>query len=229
MEPPMSLLMTRLLLLLAALLTGCSTYEVVPPHPDDAAYAPPAALAEQPSVRGEDGGLYRADYTLSLLQDRRAYRVGDILTIVLDERTQSSKKADTSMGKNSNMSIGVPQVGNATFSGWQASANGKRDFNGSSSTTQQNALTGAITVMVTRVFPNGALQVRGEKWIRLNQGDEYIRLNGFVRVDDIDATNRISSQRVADARITYAGRGALADTNQAGWLTRFFNSAFAPF
>jgi flagellar L-ring protein precursor FlgH len=217
------------LITLLALLGGCATYEVVPPHPDDAAYAPPAALVNPPASPARDGGLFRPDYTLSLVQDRRAYRVGDILTVVLDERTQSSKKADTSFGKDSSISIGVPQVGNATFSGLQADVSGGRDFKGSSATTQQNALTGAITVMVTRVFANGALQVRGEKWIRLNQGDEYLRLNGFVRVDDIDAGNRISSQRIADARITYAGRGALADANQAGWLTRFFNSALAPF
>lgn len=219
----------RLLLVFTALLGGCSTYEVVPPHPDDAAYAPPEALANPPAVSGQDGGLFRPDYTLSLTQDRRAYRVGDMLTVVLDERTQSSKKADTSFDKNSSINLGVPKVGNATFSGLQAGVNGQRDFKGSSATTQQNALTGAITVMVTRVFNNGALQVRGEKWIRLNQGDEYLRLNGFVRVDDIDAGNRISSQRIADARITYAGRGALAEANQAGWLTRFFNSALAPF
>jgi flagellar L-ring protein precursor FlgH len=77
-------------------------------------------------------------------------------------------------------------------------------------------------------MPNGILRVRGEKWLRLNQGDEYIRLNGLVRVDDIDGTNRVSSQRLADARITYSGRGALADSNSAGWLTRFFNSPFFP-
>jgi len=225
----MPLPLTRLLMVLAVLLSGCATYEVVPPHPDDAAYAPPAALANPPIAESQDGGLFRPDYTLSLLQDRRAYRVGDILTVVLDERTQSSKKADTSFDKNSSINIGVPKVGNSTFTGVQADVSGGRDFKGTSATTQQNALTGAITVMVMRVFPNGALQVRGEKWIRLNQGDEYLRLNGFVRVDDIDASNRISSQRIADARITYAGRGALADANQAGWLTRFFNSTLAPF
>ena len=81
---------------------------------------------------------------------------------------------------------------------------------------------------VAEVLPNGVLLIRGEKWIRLNQGDEYVRLGGMVRVEDIDQANRLSSQRIADARITYAGRGALADSNQAGWLTRFFNSAIAP-
>jgi len=63
----------------------------------------------------------------------------------------------------------------------------------------------------------------------LNQGEEFLRVSGFVRAEDIDAENRISSQRVANARIAYSGRGSLADSNQAGWLTRFFNSPWMPF
>ena len=88
---------------------------------------------------------------------------------------------------------------------------------------------GAITVTVHEVLPNGVLRISGEKWLRLNQGDEFIRLTGIVRVDDISRSNQVSSQRIADARITYAGRGALADSNAAGWLTQFFNSPWIPF
>ena len=74
------------------------------------------------------------------------------------------------------------------------------------------------------VAANGALTIRGEKWIKLNQGDEYIRLPGVVRPEDLDVTNRISSQRIADARITYAGKGTLADGAEPGWLTKLFSS-----
>jgi flagellar L-ring protein precursor FlgH len=77
---------------------------------------------------------------------------------------------------------------------------------------------------VTEVLPNGALTIRGEKWIQLNQGDEYIRLQGIVRAEDIDVTNRISSQRIADARITYAGKGGLADAAEPGWISTLFSS-----
>lgn len=76
---------------------------------------------------------------------------------------------------------------------------------------------------------NGILRIKGEKWLRLNQGDEYIRLRGLVRVDDIDESNRVSSQRIANAQITYAGRGSLAEANQPGWLSRFFQSPLFPF
>ncbi len=81
---------------------------------------------------------------------------------------------------------------------------------------------------VHAVQPNGILEIRGEKWLTLNQGDEYIRLSGLVRADDIQNDNSVSSQRIADARISYAGRGALSDANAAGWLTRLFNHPLFP-
>lgn len=81
---------------------------------------------------------------------------------------------------------------------------------------------------VHQVLPNGTLLIKGEKALRLNQGDEYIRLVGLVRMDDINRANQVSSQNVANARISYAGRGVLSDSNSAGWLTRFFTSPLFP-
>ena len=81
---------------------------------------------------------------------------------------------------------------------------------------------------VYKVLPNGVLAIRGEKWLTLNQGDEYMRVTGLVRADDIERDNSISSQRIANARISYAGRGALSDANAAGWLVRFFNHPLFP-
>jgi len=83
-------------------------------------------------------------------------------------------------------------------------------------------------VAVHKILANGVLVVRGEKWLTLNQGDEYMRVTGLVRTDDIERDNTISSQRIANARISYAGRGALSDSNSAGWLTRIFNHPLFP-
>lgn len=222
--------MLRALIVLTLLLAGCSTYELRAPEPGEDEWkpaTPPTAPAS--ASRGDDGSLYRRDYMFTLFQDRRAYRVGDILTVMLEEKTQSSKKAGTTTDKANSTSIAAPTIGNKTINDWAASLSAGNSFDGSGSASQQNALTGAITVTVAEVLPNGVLRIKGEKWIRLNQGDEYLRLGGMVRVEDIDQSNRLSSQRIADARITYAGRGALADANQAGWLSRFFNSAISPF
>lgn len=212
---------------LLLLLTGCSTYEFVPPEPGEDKWAPTPARVEHESSR-RDGSAFSQSSMITLFQDRRAYRVGDILTVMLEERTQSSKKADTSLDKSSSIDIPVPIVGRTARTNLTAVGAAERDFKGSASTSQQNTLSGYITVTVAEVLPNDVLLVRGEKWIRLNQGDEYVRLQGLVRIDDIDGQNRVPSQRLADARITYAGRGALADTNQAGWLSRLFNSSWFP-
>ncbi|MGR5541221.1 flagellar basal body L-ring protein FlgH, partial [Vibrio campbellii] len=118
-------------------------------------------------------------------------------------------------------------TGSSARSG-SGSLSGDRDFNGGSASSQRNSLSGSITVMVHEVLPNGVLRIKGEKWLRLNQGDEFIRLNGLVRVDDINNGNEISSQRVGDARITYSQSGILADANEAGWLTKLFVNPLFP-
>ena len=82
---------------------------------------------------------------------------------------------------------------------------------------------------VVDVLSNGNLVVQGEKWININQGEEYIRLRGIVRTSDSNADNTIASTRVANAQIQYSGSGVLNETNSMGWLARFFNGPWMPF
>ena len=178
--------------------------------------------------RGQSGGVFVQDTSWSLTSDSRAFRPGDVVTVALQEVTQASKTADTSFGKGSSVNVDPSVLLGKTIK-TTIGASAQRDFSGSSSSKQQNALQGAITVVVQEVLPNGLLRVKGEKSLFLNQGEEFVRLSGYIRSADIDAENRISSQRIANARIAYAGEGALADSNNAGWLVRFFNSAFMPF
>jgi flagellar L-ring protein precursor FlgH len=216
------------LLLFSLVLTGCVSHpDFVPPEPDAQEYAPPKLDYSLPEAK--NGSLYRHQFAMTLFRDRRAFRVGDILTVQLDEETESSKQADTQYGKNASVDFAAPDLGGNTLNGLGVGIAADRAFDGSSSSSQGNRLEGAITVTVHEVLPNGVLRVRGEKWLRLNQGDEFIRLTGIVRVDDVNRRNQVSSQRIGDARITYSGRGALADSNSAGWLTQFFNSPWMPF
>lgn len=177
------------------------------------------------------GSLYRAGYGMRLFEDPIASQVGDILTIVLTEKTDAKKKAATGMGKDSKnvASAGIVTDG-LSSKPWSAeldlSAN--RDFDGSGKSEQSNSLKGSISVVVSEVLPNGNLVVGGEKWITLNQGNEYIRISGIVRPQDIQPGNTVSSLQVADARITYGGTGAVADSNRPGWLARFFLGPIFP-
>ena len=215
-----------ILLSLALVLTGCQSFSQMLPDEDSSAFEPlPLDYSVPPT---SSGGLYRSGYGGSLYQDKRAVRVGDILTIVLDESTQSSKSAGTSFGKKSGVGIDAPTILGKAVPQLETKIGAGRDFSGTANSSQQNTLRGSIAVTVHKVLPNGTLFVKGEKALRLNQGDEFIRLAGLVRMDDIDRNTQVSSQSVANARISYAGRGVLNDSNSAGWLTRFFASPLFP-
>ena len=212
--------MRYLLATLAILaVTGCAS-SPHKPMPDDPYYAPvlPEERA-QPVV--PTGSLFQDAYADNLYSDIKARRLGDIITVT----TETSKESTAELGAPTMFGRDITVGGNPLSAG----INGTRDFNGDASSDQSNQLTGEITVTVIKVLPNGNLIVRGEKWMRINTGDEYIRLTGMIRPQDITAANQIPSTRVANARIEYSGTGSLAQVQEQGWLTRFFNSPIWPF
>jgi len=180
-----------------------------------------------------NGAIYQPGFGMSLYDDRKAHRVGDIITITLTERTAARKSAESEMSKNSSVELANPTLlGNVVGAkglDLGVSMSGSRSANGEAEANQSNSLTGSITVTVAEVLPNGILAVRGEKWITLNTGDELVRISGLVRSDDIGQDNTVLSTRVADARITYSGTGAFANSSQPGWLSQFFLSPLWPF
>ncbi|MBV2209577.1 MAG: flagellar basal body L-ring protein FlgH [Thermomonas sp.] len=188
---------------------------------------PVAALAS-----GDGGGsIYgaRSGRGMSLFQDNKASDVGDLLTIALVESTTATTQSKTAVNKKSGLDFGIPTLGGAAVPGLGASLEGGRTFAGDGNSAQSNKLVGQLTVRVVQDLGNGNLLVRGDKQIRLNQGDELVQIQGIVRRADITADNRVTSDRVADARIVYGGRGTLARSNAMGWLSRFFNSALYPY
>lgn len=215
------------LTLACLMLAGCSTMSepALPPLP------PAPAIVSAPATAG---AIYREGSGLALFQDVKAHQPGDVLTIVLSESTQAKSSASTSSSKDDSAALSVPTLFGAPFSvhgrevlGTTATA--KRKFDGSGDTAQSNQLTGDLTVTVVQRLANGNLVVQGEKQLRLNQADEIVRIQGTVRPEDIAADNTVPSSRVADARIVYTGRGALAGANKQGWLSRFFSSGWMPF
>jgi flagellar L-ring protein precursor FlgH len=209
-------------LLLALLAAGCSA--VVGERPGQ---FPPAAPVEPPAPPAESGAIYRPTTSIALFEDLKARRIGDTLTIRLAERTQASKSASTDATKETSVDTGNPIILGGTVTAndddilnneWETT----QEFDGSGSSSQSNRLDGNITVTVADVLPNGNLYVRGEKWLTLNQGEEYVQIAGIVRPADIGADNSVPSFKVADARITYSGNGVIPDANRPGVLARFF-------
>lgn len=214
--------------LLALSAAGCASFAAR----EEIAYAP--TLPIEPDIEAAaDGSLYNAATSRDLFGDPKARRVGDILTIALVEQTQANNKSSTTTSKNSRTDLSAPTLlgRQITLDGRPLTFNldGARDFEGEGETSQSNQLTGEITVTVAKRLSNGALVVRGEKWLHINQGRELVQIAGIVRPEDIGPDNTVASTRVADARIVYTGRGTLAESNAMGWLARFFNSKWMPF
>lgn len=216
--------MKRLAALVLIGLAGCS---VIPPKPPVDETALPDIDTRR--THGSAGGVFHPSASVNLVSDRRAVRAGDVLTVVLQESTQASKQANTRFDKNSGISAKPAVILGGSAMATEMGVDAKRNFAGSSSSTQQNALNGSITVVVHKVLPNGLLLIKGQKKLNINQDDEFITLSGYVRDADIEADNRVSSQRIANATISYTGKGSLNDANSAGWLTRLFASPWMPF
>lgn len=215
-----------------ALLSGCASIEQAKTLPDDPDFAPilPEVEAE-PIV--PTGSLFKPNYVNNIYSDATAHRVGDIISVILSESTQAQKNAKTELKKANKATLdpitgfGAASV-NFKNDAIQFGLNQNSDFKGDSKLNQGNSLSGNISVHVLRVLPNGNLMIRGEKWMTLNNGDEYIRLTGVIRAQDISSSNTIISSKVANARIQYSGTGSFAEVNKQGWLSRFFSSSWWP-
>jgi len=217
-------------LMMGVLLSACSTTHQAVSDPD---FAPVRPVSSQP-LPISDGAIYKAGFNVSLFEDIRAHRVGDVITIILQERTNARKSASTTTKKDSEIALAVPTVfgkgilhrGNPILS---ASVDASRSFAGEGDSQQSNSLTGRISVTVAEVLANGNLVVRGEKLLTLNQGSEHVRISGIIRIADVTPDNTVQSSQVANAKIIYGGQGVLAESNTKGWLQRVFDSSWWPF
>lgn len=220
-------------ILSAFLLSGCLV--TAPAQPDDPRFAPVMSTTDraQPPL---NGSLFSENRAIDLFGDTKAKRIGDIITVVLQERTSSSKSSNIGVVKDNEIAIdpdgtgtvlgNVPQLKSM---GLGSALTAEREFTGEAEADQSNRLNGNISVTVVDRYPNGTLVIRGEKWLTLNRGNEFIRISGLVRPDDISPDNMVMSNKIANARITYSGTGELADAQKMGWLSRFFNSPIWPF
>ena len=208
----------------ATVLSACT---VMPEH-SEPGYEPVAPVA---MVRPEQntGGIYQAGYNLVLFEDQRASRVGDIIQVLLVEQTDAAKSSKTEIDKDSKTTLPAPTLFGELLDDLGIGTDSSSEFEGEGKSNQSNHLSGSIAVTVSQVLPNGNLMVQGEKWIQINQGGEFIRIKGIVRPSDVSSDNIVLSTHVANARISYGGRGSLDDANTSGWLVRFFMSPLWPF
>jgi flagellar L-ring protein precursor FlgH len=217
-----------LAMLAAAALAGCASLQA------DGGREFEPTWPEVDMPKAQPGAIYAQGTETSLWQNVTARNIGDTLTIRLEESTEAEKSATSSSSKSTSAELTGPTVlgrpvtmnGNPILEG---SLGNESKFAGNGAAAQSNKLDGFISVTVAKRFPNGNLLVRGQKWIAINTGREYVRLQGIVRPSDIAPDNSVASWKVADAYIAYGGQGTVANASKPGWLYRFFNSPKTPF
>jgi len=206
----------------AGLLAACgATPSTIAQGPNTARPQAPAAAAPG------NGAIYQSASYRPLFEDRRARQVGDILTIVINEKTSAGKDASSSGSKTGAVDSSISAVSKLplkTLQGLGMTGSSSAEYDDAASLSSSNTFSGTITVTVVEVLPNGNLAVSGEKQVALDKGVEYVRLSGVVQPDSIQAGNSVSSTKVADARIEYRTSAKLDSAEVMSWLARFFLS-----
>ena len=179
------------------------------------------------------GTIYRGvNSSSSILSDHRARAVGDIITIVIDERTNASEKAGTTNKRTSNTLAGIPNFFGLETNLYPSSinpdkminANTQNNFEGSGETTRTGSLTATITARVVDVLPNGNLAIEGKREVVINDEKREILVQGIVRPRDLDYNNSVPSSMIADAKIIYTGVGIVSEKTRPGWMARIVDA-----
>lgn len=189
-----------------------------------AGFGPALPEAAPAPAHPADGAIFNVSAGYApLVSGARAHGVGDVLTINLVETTTTAKTASAKTQRQGSGSVTPPTAGPFALNPNALNAAAQASFNGQGQAAQTSSFTGTVTVTVAELRANGTALVRGEKRMMLSQGEEWIQFSGIVRLADIDADNAVSSAKVADARIAYAGNGAVQRSAREGWLSKFFN------
>ena len=160
--------------------------------------------------------------------DSRPGRVGDIVTVLVNERTDAkdeatmdiSKSSSNSIGDNSTSSTGILSfLRGLTFGTTNSAA-------GDGSVERKHHATATLACLITEVLPNGNLVIEGTRDVRTSDEILQFQLVGVIRPQDVNADNQISSQLIANAEIAVKGRGIISRTQKPGVITQILQAVF---
>ncbi len=229
------------LILIAVLAGGCAPSNKRPEQ-IPVVTPPPSA----PTV-GQDnpGSLFAQGQADNLFADNRARRVGDIVTVTVNDVSKGKHKADTTASRQSSTDLsvshflgkgnvsalpfGLPSFGlnskvDANNPAVQTST--ETDHTGTGETKRESSLSAAVAARVVQVLPNGLMQVEGAREMRINDETQIIVVRGLVRPQDIDVDNSVTTDKLADATIEYYGQGILAEKQRPGWMARLLDNVW---
>jgi flagellar L-ring protein precursor FlgH len=163
----------------------------------------------------------------SLYRDKKAFKIGDVLSIIIHESASASHSADTRASKASTAGVSWGSQRSTLAPITDMSITGKEDVSGGGKSTRAGALTGRMTVRVLDVLPNGNLVINGNRVITVNDEKQVMEITGIVRPEDVSAENSVISSLVADAQIKYNGKGAVAEKARLGLVSRLLSMLWA--
>jgi flagellar L-ring protein precursor FlgH len=232
MKPATSFLTGLTALLLVLGLSGCATAPAPLKHSPDFAPVLPVEI-EKPRLA--TGAIYIGRQSDNFFGRSRNYKVGDLITVLLNESTQAGRRQSGTISRESSndvipsglasrvQNLALPtRVLGTTLDGVLNGVNlnsASIESSGSGEADQRASLTGALSVTVVEVLSNGNLMVRGEKQLALTEGAEIIQVSGILRPSDVSPNNTVQSRRLANAQIAYRGTGDMANASRAGWGT----------
>ena len=222
--------MKKIATVFLVMLAGCAQYNADRVSIDfEPMYPQEMPLVE---TNNRSGTIFNAAQGNLFSMETKAQQVGDIITVSFAESFQATKSQNAATSRSLDSSVNLPGVAdlilpdrtNAADLSTKLAAGSENSFSGSGSSAQSNSLTGQVSVHVVRVFQNGNLEILGQKKLTLNNGDEYIRVHGIERPQDIDAENVVSSDRIANANIQYIGAGDIAESSKKGWYSKLLDN-----
>jgi flagellar L-ring protein precursor FlgH len=176
--------------------------------------------------------LWKANTSQSMVSDKRAHAIGDIVTIIVQHSAVASKDNSTSTSKKSSIDASVssflysPTVSGALTKGGKLpaiSATSANTFDGSGKISNNETLADKIAVRVIDVLPNGNLVLEGTRQVSFSGESQQAVLRGVVRRDDITSGNTVYSYNLADASIKFIGKGTVSDSQNKGWATKIWD------
>jgi flagellar L-ring protein precursor FlgH len=205
-------------------MAGCAYY------PGDTLHSQYPRQIERSTPDYSSGSIWQAS-TSGLVDDFKARAKGDTVTVVITEQASASKQATTSTDRTTEVDAGIPnllgleQTGITNYMDLSKLINASTSskYDGSGSTTRKENLNATITATVVDVLANGNLLIEGRRNVKVNNEDQIIVLDGIVRPKDISPDNVIYSTQIADARISYSGKGIISDRQKPGWLMNFID------
>ncbi len=228
--------------ILAALLSGCAGLlnaegpenkpSLVGSHLKAASYTEARSPKNNPHTDEDSASLW-SDKSPFLFIDKRASRVGDIITVLISESSSASKNASTELERESSLTaaltalLGYEEAIRAKNSRFNPSSaldvSTKNTFGSDGTTSRSGQLSATISAKIVEILPSGNMAIEGRREITVNEEEQIIKLSGLIRPEDIGPENTILSRYIADAKITYTGEGILGDKQRPGWFTRIFD------